>query len=329
MQRFTMKVPGLIQVFDLDENAKTISVTCSKRRKIISQETLEIGELIPEYGEFAPATPRIFPLILAWVVVIIGSLLFGSVTYFMLTSEQKEFTRGALTLLLALLAGPIPGFRQSLFYIFRDRKKEQQGFFYFEHKEQNTVVLNIHYLLKFRKDALKLADKIANLSRSTQRGITIQESCLAKFQFKDTLAELYRSEIKFRNSNNIKIDSFAFEKIQPEIVHIQNKYKWRNIISSILAWLFWLPSLGLIAFIAATEGLIETGAIIVITLLPGVIGLYFWKLRRPEQDVYLLRWEYIPGEIEEIPLSVPKGESAGAERFINDLKKLLNLVHNQ
>ena len=88
-------------------------------------------------------------------------------------------------------------------------------------------------------------------------------------------------------------------------------------------------SLGLIAFIAATEGLIETGAIIVITLLPGVIGLYFWKLRRPEQDIYILYYENFPGNTDEIKLSVPKGESSGAERFINELKKLLNLVHNQ
>ena len=68
---------------------------------------------------------------------------------------------------------------------------------------------------------------------------------------------------------------------------------------------------------------------IVCAVLPGVIGLYFWKLRRPEQNIYLLRWEYAPGEIEDLPLSVPKGESAGAERFINDLKKLLILNHNK
>ena len=328
MQRFTMKVPGLTQIFDLNETERTISVTNLKRRKVISEETFEISELLPEYGEFAPSKPRLFPLILAWVVVILGCALMGTVLFFMIRDGEWKFIKGGM-MLLAILFGPVPYFRQSLFYIFRNRKKEQEGLFYFEHQESSVGNLHIHYLLDFRDEAKMLADKISGICRISQRGITIQDSCLAKFQFKDTLAELYRSEIKFRNSNNVKIDAFALEEIQPEIIHLQNKYKWRNIISSTLAWLFWLPSLGLIAFIAATEGLIETGAIIVITLLPGVIGLYFWKLRRPEQNIYLLRWGYAPGEIEDLPLSVPKGESAGAERFINDLKKLLILNHNK
>lgn len=328
MPRFTLKVPGLIQIFELDEREKTVSVTHLKWRKVVFEETFAIDELVPEYGEFAPSKPRIFPLILAWVVVILGCALMGTVLFFMIRDGEWKFIKGGM-MLLAILFGPVPYFRQSLFYIFRNRKKEQEGLFYFEHQEASVGNLHIHYLLDFRDEAKMLADKISRICRISQRGITIQDSPLARFKFEDMQAELYRQEIKFCNENNIKINSFELWEIMPEIDHIQNKYKWRNIISSTLAWLFWLPSLGLIAFVAATEGLIETGAIIVCTLLPGVIGLYFWKLRRPEQDVYLLRREYIPGEIEEIPLSVPKGESSGAERFINELKKLLNLVHNQ
>ena len=35
MLRFTMKVPGLIQIFALDEREKTVSVTHLKWRKVV------------------------------------------------------------------------------------------------------------------------------------------------------------------------------------------------------------------------------------------------------------------------------------------------------
>ena len=189
--------------------------------------------------------------------------------------------------------------------------------------------LHIHYLLDFRDEAKMLADKIANLSKISQRGITLQDSPLARFKFEDMQAELYRQEIKFCNGNNIKINSFELWEIMPEIDHIQTKYKWRNIIAAALAALFWLPPLGLVIYVAFTEDLVMLGAVLVCSLLPGVLGLFFWKLRRPEQDIYILYYEDFPGNTDEIKLRVPQGESTGAERFINELKQLINSCRNQ
>lgn len=323
MPRFTMKVPGLTQIFELDEREKTVSVTHLKWRKVVFEETFAINELVPEYGEFAPSKPRLFPLILAWVVVVLGCALMGTVLFFMIQDGEWKFIKGG-SMLLAILLGPVPYFRQSLFYIFRNRKKEQEGLFYFEHQESSVGNLHIHYLLDFRDEAKMLADKISGICRISQRGITIQDSPLARFKFEDMQAELYRQEIKFCNENNIKINSFELWEIMPEIDHIQNQYKWRNIIAAALASLFWLPPLGLVIYVAFTEDLVALGAVLVCSLLPGVLGLFFWKLRRPEQDTYILYYEDYPGNTDEIKLSVPKGESIGAERFINELKQLIN-----
>ena len=93
--------------------------------------------------------------------------------------------------------------------------------------------------------------------------------------------------------------------------------------------LFWLPPLGLVIYVAFTEDLVMLGAVLVCSLLPGVLGLFFWKLRRPEQDIYILYYEDFPGNTDEIKLSVPQGESTGAERFINELKQLINSCRNQ
>ena len=59
MPRFTMKVSGLTQIFELDEREKTVSVTNLKGRKVVFEGTFAINELVPEYGEFAPPKPRL------------------------------------------------------------------------------------------------------------------------------------------------------------------------------------------------------------------------------------------------------------------------------
>ena len=94
MPRFTMKVPGLTQIFELDEREKTVSVTNLKGRKVVFEETFAINELVPEYGEFAPPKPRLFPLILAWSVVILGCALMGAVLFFMIRHRNGVQTHG-------------------------------------------------------------------------------------------------------------------------------------------------------------------------------------------------------------------------------------------
>ena len=96
MPRFTMKVPGLTQIFELDEREKTVSVTHLKWRKVVFEETFAINELVPEYGEFAPSKPRLFPLILAWVVVVLGCALMGTVLFFMIQDGEWKFIDGEI-----------------------------------------------------------------------------------------------------------------------------------------------------------------------------------------------------------------------------------------
>ena len=46
MLHFTMKVPGLTQIFELDEREKTVSVTNLKGRKVAERFINELKQLI-------------------------------------------------------------------------------------------------------------------------------------------------------------------------------------------------------------------------------------------------------------------------------------------
>ena len=153
MQTFTIKTVGKTNIYELDETKKTLLITRKKYGRTVRQENFDLQQLDPEYGEFAPETPRIFPLLLAWCVIILGFGLVGTVLFFALQSPWDKTLIGFIVFILAvLIIGPVPCFRQSLFYIFRDRAREQTGNFYFENSTTRSAFYNdnVYYLIVYK-----------------------------------------------------------------------------------------------------------------------------------------------------------------------------------
>jgi hypothetical protein len=325
MQKFTIKTVGKTNIYELDETKKTLLITRKKYGRTVRQENFDLQQLDPEYGEFAPETPRIFPLLLAWCVIILGFGLVGTVLFFALQSPWDKTLIGFIVFILAvLIIGPVPCFRQSLFYIFRDRAREQTGNFYFENSTTRSGVIYIEYLLKNRNDALELANRISSLCRASQRGISVPETPLTRCRFNKIYAELYCDGLKLFNDNHIKINMFKLDELVSKIFHVEKKHKIRNFICSFLAWiLFLIPAAVVIAAWIASGDWIIVAAMLICSSLPWVIGSYIWKKRCPEENYYLLQWQYVPGHLEDIILDVLKGYDNESAYFIEKLKARL------
>ena len=111
MPETVIKIPGLTQIFTIDEREKTVAVISRNWRKVVSQHKFEAEKLVPEYCEKMAAVSRLFPLILAWWGVVLGLGLSGEVLYF---AVKDKDTAIMFSLLLAALLGPVLYFRQSL-----------------------------------------------------------------------------------------------------------------------------------------------------------------------------------------------------------------------
>lgn len=324
MQTFTLKTVGKTHIYELDEAERKLFITCKKYGKDLWKNEFDLQELDPEYGEFAPEPPRVFPLLLAWCVAALGLGLAGILLFFALRQPWDKTLIGFIVFILAILiiGRPVPFFRESLFYIFRDRAKEQTGFFYFEGSTTQSGMINIEYLLKNRAYAFELVNKISALCRSSQRGFTVPETPLARCRFDKIYAELYRDELKLFNDDHIKINSFKLEELVSNIVHVETSHKVRNLICAFLAWILYLIPAGVViaAWVASGDWIIGA-AMLICSSLPWAIGGYIWKKRCPEENYYLLQWQYVPDHFEDIVLDVIPGRSAEAAGFIKMLEE--------
>ena len=328
MHKSVIKTVGKTHIYELDEFGKSLLITLKKYGKTVCQEKIDLLEIDPEYGEFSPEPPRFFPLLLTWCVIILGFGLVGSVLFFALQAPWDKTLIGFTVFMLVVLAvGPVPFFRQSIFYIFRDRAKAQTGNFYFENSSTKNGMIYIEYLLKNRSDALALADRISALCRALQPGFAVPEVPLASCRFKKIYAELYREELKLFNDKRIKINSFKLDELVSKVIHVEKSHEVRNFICSFLAWILYLVPAGVvIAAWVASGDWISVAAMLICSLLPWFIGSYIWKKRSPKENYYLLQWQYVPDHFEDIVLDVAKENDAGAALFMDTLQKKLQRI---
>ena len=118
MQKFTIKTVGKTNIYELDETKKTLLITRKKYGRTVRQENFDLQQLDPEYGEFAPETPRIFPLLLAWCVIILGFGLVGTVLFFALQSPWDKTLIGFIVFILAVIdTGKVVKYGKALHFL--------------------------------------------------------------------------------------------------------------------------------------------------------------------------------------------------------------------
>ena len=327
MNKILIKTVDKTRVWELDETQNLLKLKTFKKWRNTFEEKFDLRNYSGEVREAAPEKPRLLPLLLAWCVVVVGCSLMGAALYFVLQEEQA-LVKGICIFLFVAIAGPIPFFRKSIFYICRDRAKEQTGIFFLEPSGGAGCEIRIDYQLKSRQKVFEFVEKVSSLCRARNSDGPAPERPFARCRFSPWTAELFQDEIRFYNDYGVKTFFMSYDEVGSEIIYKKQSHKVRNFICSYLAWLLWV-----IPGVVAIWGLIEQGWIIgaamtTIALLPWAFGCYFWKLRRPDENFYSLQWELSSGEQQDIVLNVLKENDDEAAYFIEKLKKHLKELRN-
>ena len=324
MVKLVVTTVGKTQVFELDEVEKLLKVTTARRWQKPFEEVFELCRYSGGYREAAPEKARLFPLILAWSVVITGSCLMGLALYFFLQGEVK-FVTAMCGFLFVVLAGPMPFFKKSIFYIFRDRAIEETGVFFLESNRRYDPEIQIEYLLKDRAQVFRFVEKFSALCRSLVPETSPQEESLAQCPFASWSAGMFQDEIRFFNGYGVETFFMDYKEIVPEIIYKKQSHPLRNFLCSYPAWLLWVIPAVIVLWGLIEEGWIIGAAMAVCALLPWALGIYLWKLRLPDENFYTLQWKLSSG-IRNIELHVLKGRDPEAAAFMEKLQKRLKEI---
>ena len=330
MHKFIIKSVAGTGIYELNEEKKVLHITIRKLWKSVFAQDVDLQQVNAEFCESLPEKSRLFPLLLSWSAAILGLLLLTFGIYFVWAEGDGALLNKLKISLLVLVAGPIPFFYSSFKYIFKTRPREQLGFFAFYYFKADTTAFEILYQLERRNQAYKLAKLIAEYCRNTPVPAQLQKNI--KQRFNNIFAELSESELVFYNSEAVKIGAISYKDLSDEIIHIDRSHKIRNFFCTFLALLLWLPSLALIIYAAVdTRDWIIVSAMFICAILPGVLGVFFWKKRLKNENIYFIQDRFAPPSASvnnDVYLDAAGENEAQTGEFISELQKRLNAARS-
>ena len=325
MQKFVIKSAAGTGFYELDEEKKLLHITIRKNWKTVLKKDFDLQQIDAEFSECLPVNIRIFPLIMSWCAAALGILLLLGGMYMIWLDSTDVLIKKLKLTFFTLLAGPMPFFYASFRYIFSVRPREMLGFFYFKKINEADSVFEIPYQLNNRDQAYKLATLIAEHCRNVPKKSQLQKNI--KQRFNNIFAEIMEDELVFYNTKGVKIDSVRYKDLSDEVHHIVQEHKVRNFFCTTLALLLWLPTLLLIFYAAIdSKDWIIISAMLFCGILPGVLGLFFWKKRLKKENIYFIKDRFAPISVvgnNDVYLDAADLDKAQANEFIEELKKRL------
>jgi hypothetical protein len=257
--------------------------------------------------------------------VFLGFLLLLTGMYMIWIDSKYTLLKRVKFTLCALLAGPMPFFYAGFKYIFKYRAHEEFGLFEFRKINEDTTAFEIHYQIRNRNQAYKLAKLVAEYCHNEPKPVQLQKNI--KQRFDDIVAELSDNELVLYNSKDIRIGAVSYKDLSDEVIHIVQFHKVRNFFCTALALLFWLPAAVVIIWAAIdSKDWIIISAMLICGILPGVLGLFFWKKRLPTENFYFIKDRFAPANAignNDVYLIVGKQNEVQTEDFIEELQKRL------